>query len=220
MRHWDTSAVGERVVRCMDPRSRDRHELQALSSSVDRAVIHVNDLGTLFGIQLHDVVLEQLYSLLLRQNSRKVIKDSLHHCVDPLAQTDLASNLGGVDGVEIEALGGNCALHLVRKVRLELLKCIPLSVQDKGRSRASSLDHVKFAHVGRVPACDVVTTFLDLVLGQVGIWPEPKVGHCHTTAFVGIISEMTLGKKRRVVPDCLDRRLVRANGAIGSQPPE
>mmetsp|Transcript_15951 Transcript_15951/g.34717 ORF Transcript_15951/g.34717 Transcript_15951/m.34717 type:complete len:205 (-) Transcript_15951:119-733(-) len=204
----------------MNPGCRDRHELQALSSSVHRTVVHVNNLRALLGIQFHDIVFEQLNSFLLRQNSREMVENSLHHCVDSLPQTDLTRHLGGVDGVEIETLGSNCAFHLVWQVRLEFLERVPFGVQDESRSRTRSLDHVKLAHVGCVPTCDIVTAFLDLVLGQIRIGTKAKMRHRNTTALVGIVGKVALGEQRCVVSDCFNRRLVRSHGTIGSKTPE
>ena len=107
-------AVHTRVV---DIPRRRVNLVQRLETTIDRAVIHVDNVLTLLAVRLDDRILQILDRLIDRNDVRQLEKRRLHHHVEAPAQPELARNLHRVDRVNIDLVVDDVPFHR----RLELV---------------------------------------------------------------------------------------------------
>ena len=115
---------------------RDLHEV--LDASFDSASVHVDHILALLAVGMFNGFLEVGDSVVDRNDISQFEEGCLHDHVDAAAKTNLAGNLHGVDGVEVDFLFGNDAFELARQTRIEFFPA-PAAVEEE---RAAFLDAV------------------------------------------------------------------------------
>ena len=141
-----------RVVRGVRPRGRHLHLLERRGARIDGAVVHVHDVLTLLQVGLRGRILHVLDGLGLRHDVRQREEGGLQDGVRALAHADLAGEVDGVDGVELDVVLGDVALRLGVQVVLKLLGR-PLAVDHERAARLHIVHHAEaLGDVGRVVA--------------------------------------------------------------------
>lgn len=106
----------------------------SVNALVDGGAVHVNDLLALLGVGLDDSGLHVLHGVLNGDDAGEVEEGSLQHGVGAVAQAQLHSDSGSVDGVEVDLTLGDLTLHAVGQVLLQL-SAGPAGVQQEGAVR-------------------------------------------------------------------------------------
>ncbi len=126
--------IGQIVILCRFPGGRNIHFHELLRPSLDRLMVHLDNIISLFGVCLCRCVLHIPDCLVFRNNSRDDEKCRLQNSVNPAAETDLLAEGKTVNRVEMNVIFRNIALDLSRQVFLELVHA-PRAIQQKGAAR-------------------------------------------------------------------------------------
>ena len=114
---------------------------------VDRVQIRLDDGGATLGVGLGRAVLGQSQRLLHREHVGQPEEAGLHDRVHPLAEPGGAGHRGGIDGVDVQALGQNHRLHRGRQVLPQLISRIRRGQQHGG----AGLGHVQHRQLAQQP---------------------------------------------------------------------
>ena len=138
--------------------------------------------------------------------------------IDTSAQTDLLTKLDTVDGVEVDVVLCNVALHLTGQVLLQAFH-IPRAVQQEASAVNQFLNHIVLTNVRRIVAGREVG-LADKVCGLDRVFTKTQMRNGQTAGLLGVIFKVCLSIHVGVVTDDLDGVLVRANGTVSTQTPE
>ena len=200
------------------PRGRDIYLYCAGNAALNRSVIHGDDLFTLLAIGTGGSVLHELDSLVLWNDAGEFEECSLQDRVDAPAKAKLLRDVGSVDGIELDVILRNIALHGARQVLVEL-RGIPGAVEQEDAALLKVLNHLIFCHIGRIVASDKVG-----LVNQIGrldrLLTKAEVGGRYAAGLFGIIGEITLRIHIGIVADNLDGVLICADGTIRAKAPE
>ena len=134
------------------PRGRHLHLPERRGARVDGAVVHVHHVLSLLQVGLRGRLLHVADGVFLRHDVRQREERRLQDGVRALAHADLAGEVDGVDGVELDAVFRDVALRLGVQVVLKLLGR-PLAVDQVRAARLHVVDHAEaLGHVGGVVA--------------------------------------------------------------------
>ena len=192
---------------------------QPVHGHVHGVDVHLDDFFALLAVGLLDGVLKQADGLLDGQHAGQLEKGGLHHHVDARAEAGLGADGHGVDVVDLELLVRDGAQHVPGQVGFEVLGGVPGGVEHEGAAFLHAFEDIVDVHVARLVAGDVVGRIHE-VRGLDGLFAEAQVRDGDAAGLLGVVGEVTLGVEVGVVADDLDRRLVRADGAVGAEAPE
>ena len=105
----------------LGPIGRNVDLFKAVYTALDSGVVHGNDLFALLAVRLGCGSLHEINGLRGRNDLRKSKECGLQNGVGTSAETELLGNVGSVDGIEIDLVLGDVALHSGRKSLGELL---------------------------------------------------------------------------------------------------
>ena len=116
-------------------------QLGVLVTTVNGLVVLVHHVLTLAAIGLHDELLHLLDGQVNGDNLGDAEEGTLQDGVGAVAQTNLLSDLGGVDVVNLDVVVGEVLLHVVGQV-LGQLVAVPNGVQQEGTTLLQTAGHV------------------------------------------------------------------------------
>ena len=190
----------------------------SVNALVDGGAVHVNDLLALLGVGLDDSVLHVLHGVLDGDDAGEVEEGSLQHGVGAVAQAQLHSDSGSVDGVEIDLTLGDLTLHAVGQMLLQL-SAGPAGVQQEGAVRLDLGNDIEVLDVRGLVAGHKVSHG-DIVGAVDGLMAKAQVGLGNAAGLLGVILEVSVSVLVGVVTDDLDGVLVGAHGTVRAQTPE
>ncbi len=129
----------------LSPLGRNLH-LCVLTATVNGCEVHVYDVLSLLAVALYDGVLHILDGVLVRENSGNLEEGALEDGVCPPAESDLGSDLGRVDDVELDVLLADDGLYVVRKT-LDGLFLVPEAVEKEAAAVLDALEHIIFIEI-------------------------------------------------------------------------
>ena len=185
---------------------------------LDGLIVHLDDLLTLLGEGLEGGFLHVLLGLIDREHAGELEEGGLQDGAGAVAQADLLGDVGGVDGVELDAALGQDALGAVREVLCDLL-ALPAAVEQEGAAGLDLVDHVKAVDIALLVAGEEVR-HRDVIGAADRLVTEAQVAAGDAAGFLGVILEVGLHILVGVVADDLAGVLVRADGAVRAETPE
>ena len=210
--------IGNCIVGSVEPLGGDLDLLDVFHAAVDRSIVHVDDRLALLHVGLLRSVLHVLLGFLGGDDVGDLEERGLQNGVDSAAETDLFTDLDGVDGVEVDLSLGKDALHRAGQSLAQLLN-IPCAVEQEGAALFEVLNDLVLVDIGGVVAGDEVSLG-DVVGGFDGGLAETQVGYGQAARLLGVIGEVALCVHVGVVADDLDGVLVGADGAVCTETPE
>ena len=170
---------------------------------------------SLLAVRLHDEVLHLFHGLLYRDNARDAEEGTLEDGVGAVAEPDFLSNLGGVDGVELDVLLRQDALDLVGHVAHEIV-ALPDGVEQERTVLLNAAQHVVHAHVALHVARHKVGRGHQ-VGGADGVIAEAEVRAGETARLLRVVREVSLAILVGCFTDDFDRVLVGTHRTIGTE---
>lgn len=128
----------ELFVRAVLPGFRNRDLDEILDAGFDSAAVHVDHILAFLAVGMFNGFLEVGDSVVDGNDISQFEEGCLHDHVDATAKTDLAGNLHGIDGVEVDLLFSNDAFELTGQTRIEFFPA-PAAVEEE---RATFLDSI------------------------------------------------------------------------------
>ncbi len=197
----------------------DGHLHQLVDAVLDGGIVHVHHGLTLFlVIGLIDGVLHLGHGLLQRDNLGQLEERGLQNGVGAAAQSQLAGDFDGVDGVELRLLLRQSALHGGREILLQTLG-IPRAVQQEHAALLQVLHHVVLVDIGGVVAGHEIGG-LNQIRGADGSLPEAQMALRQAAGLLGVVDEVRLTVEIRGMADDLDGVLVGTHRAVAAHAPE
>ena len=181
-------------------------------------MVQVNDGLALLQVGLGSHVLHVVDGLGCGQDGCQSEEGGLKHSVLDLGVTQITSQLGSVDDVELDVVLSDILLHSGRQVGIQLLDG-PVAVQQEGTVGLNILHDVVAGDVSLVVASHEVS-LIDVVRRLDGGVTEAQVGDGDTVGLLGVILEVSLNVLVSMVTDDLDGVLVRTDGTVAAQTPE
>ena len=86
--------------------------MQSLNALVNGGAVHINDVLTLRAVRFFDCVLEIFNGVINRNNVGELKESRLHNHVETPAQTELARDFNGVDGVDVDIIFDDIFFHV------------------------------------------------------------------------------------------------------------
>ena len=192
--------------------------VQPFERGVDGGVVLRDHLGAAAAVGLGDRRLDLGDRLLPGQHARDREEAGLQHGVGPAGQARLASDVAGIDRVNLDPFGENLLLDRAGQRIPDLIRW-QLAVEQQRRSRGRQAEHVDPVQQAEVMAADEAG-----LLHQVGradrLRPEPQVRHGLRARLLRVVDEVALRVQVLLGAEDLDRVLVRADRAVRAEAEE
>ena len=200
------------------PISRNIYQMQRIDTSINCAIVHINDILALLAIGSNNSILKITYSLLQRNNISQLEECGLHYHVETSAEAKVLSNLYCINGVELDIVLSNVALHRCRKIIGQLL-IIPESIEKEGTVLLKACQQIILIYI-RLLGAGYKVSIVNKVWRSDRRLTKTQMRHSNTARLLGVISEICLCIKISLITDNLDSGLVCTYGTIRSQAPE
>ena len=193
-------------------------KLLVFATTINGSIVLVHNVLTLLAIRLNDEVLHLFYSLLNGDNTGDAEECRLEDGVGTVAETNLLSNLGSVDVVNLHMLLCKNSLNLVGDVVDEFL-AVPNGVEQEC---AAILDAT--GNIVHVEVCLLVASHEVRCGNQIGrtdrIVTETEVRAGEATRLLRVIREVCLAVLVGGLADDLYRVLVSTYGTVSTEAEE
>ena len=191
------------------------HLVEARQGVVHRGEVLLHHLFATLTVGLLDALLDLRDGLVLGQHAADGEEASLHDGVDAPAHAGVARHLVGVDGVELDLLGDDVLLRLLRQSRPHALLA-GLAVEQQDSAGLDHLGHVELLDKVRLMAGHEVGLFYQIG-GVDGLLAEAQVRGGGGAGLFRVVNEVALGPVVRFLADDLDAVLVGAHGSVGAE---
>ena len=217
---WFASAAffGGFSILSVSPSSWNLYFMQNFDGFVYSIPVHLNDSVTLAAIGLLDGILEELNGFFKWQYASELEECSLGNHVGTVAETNFLSNLGSVDGVELDVVLSDVALHACWQVFFEFFWA-PGAVQKEGTIWLETFEHVIKFYIAGLVASNIVS-LVNFIGGTDLTLTETQGRNGYAATLLGVVGEVTLSIHVGVVTDDLDGVFVCTNGTVGAVTPE
>ena len=190
-------------------------QLGVLVTTVNGLVVLVHHVLTLAAIGLDDELLHLLDGQVNGDNLGDAEECALQDGVGAVAQTNLLSDLGGVDVVNLDVVVGEVLLHVVGQVLGQLVG-VPNGVQQEGTTLLQTAGHVIHVQVGLNVASHEVGRGHQVGRAD-GLVAEAQVRAGEATRLLAVVGEVSLAVLVGVVTDDLHTVLVGTHGTVSTQ---
>ena len=211
-------AAFDDFVFSVSPGSRIVNFMEFFDTSINSAVVHVNDFLAFLAIALDDGVFQVFNSVIDRNDLSECEECSLHDHVDTSAEAESPADSVTVQGVEFNMVLSDSAFDASRKFFFQFFVG-PGAVQHECAAFFDTAEDVKAFYIGLTMASDVVSC-VDEVRHIDRASTETQVRNSYAAGFLGVISEVCLSIHVGVVTDDLDSGFVSADSTIRTEAPE
>ena len=180
--------------------------------ALDGSKVHVDDLFTLAGESFDGSGFHIFFGFVDRQYARELEESCLQHRAGTVAEADLCSDAGGVDGVEIGLPLGKDALGAVGEIGFQLFT-LPVCVEEEGPAFFHFVCNIEGMHIAllmagyKVGHCDIVGAADRLMT-------EAQMASGQTAGLLRIILEISLYVLIGIISDDLAGILVGADSSV------
>ena len=185
---------------------------------IDGGQVLLDHLGAAAAVGLGDRRLDLGDRLLPGQHARDREEAGLQHGVGPAGQASLASDVAGIDRVNLDPFGENLLLDRAGQRIPDLIRW-QLAVEQQRRTGRRQAEHVDPVQQAEVVAADEAG-----LLHQVGradrLRPEAQVQHGLRARLLRVVDEVALCVQVLLGAEDLDRVLVRADCAVRAETEE
>ena len=176
-------------------------EFLVLTAAVNGGIVLVDHILALLAVRLHDEGFHLLHSEFDGNYLGDAEECALQDGVGAVAQTNLLSNLGGVDIVYLDVVLGEVALHLVGDEAYKLI-AVKNGVEQECAIVAQATCYVVHVKVGLHVASHEVGR-VHLIGAVDGLVAEAQVGAGEAARLLGVVGEVGLAILVGVVADNL-----------------
>ena len=194
------------------------HLSDAFLGQRSRADVHVHNRLALQAIGILNGKLNHAFGFVFRQYARNLEVSGLHRGIDTPTQTERLGNAQRINDVELGLLGDQGFLDSLRQPVPDLV-CAKGAVQQERSPLLQRVEHFVTLKEAELMASQEVG-FADQVGAADRILAETQVRDRARTGFLRVIHEVTLRVVFGCLADDLNRVLVTAYRAIGTEAPE
>ncbi len=191
--------------------------LDILEGSVNRLLVHVDNLLTRLAVGLDDRILDFGNRSLQRDNAGDLEESGLHDDVDAGTEAELLAEMNTVDDVELQLLVDDLLLHRFRQFTPDLV-LVERRVEQEGRTLLSVAQHVVLLKEGEIVTRDEVSLAIGEQVGRLDhLLTETQVRSGHAAGLLGVVDKVGLNFVVGGVTDDLDRVLVGTDGTVRTE---